>query len=255
MYANTSAHHDESSETLPLDVLEDAAEMLAEGRSWESVAAAVEWGARDLRRACRADPRFPEQLELARRELLDRAEAEALHTLRELLRAAGPKERAKAAEQLAKYLTARRACEARVRVEEVKARAKAASARARGRRAGAEEQEEAEEPLTPEQERHERELRERAAERAVDARARDTAAVFLWGGCHKLDGAAPDATDTPLEVFEDHTIPSQGGKRVFWAVALPCRVDPYNGPFLDPPAAACAPPDAGSVSAAGVPVA
>jgi hypothetical protein len=228
-------HPSDTDEVLPLDVLEDAAELRAEGRSWEATAAAVEWDARDLRRACRADPRFAAQLELARDELLGQAEAEALHTLREMLRAKEARDRAKAAESLAKYLTARRACEARVKVEEVKAQARLATARARGASEGPRE-EEPEPELTPEQQRWECERRQRAAARVADAEARGEAAVFLWGGCHKIGDTPPDATDTPLEVFQDHTIPPVEGKFVYWAVALPCRIDPENGPFLDPPA-------------------
>lgn len=237
----------EPDELLLREVLEDAAELRAEGRAWEEVAAAVEWDVCDLKRACRRDRRFAQQLEAARRELVRQAEAELVRVTREQLASANEAVRSDAADRLAKYLTAQRNCETRLKVERIrkKARLEAERIRAAGvnqKGRGRPRAEAGPEPdPEPEQTEREREhywdCQRRQAVWAAEQQARGEAAVFLWGGCHRLGGAPPDGTDTPLQLTGDGTIgPLPDGRRVFWAVPVPCPVaDPMNGPFLEPP--------------------
>lgn len=78
------------SDTTPPPALDDAtrarvAELRARGAPWRAAAQDVAWDPNDLVRAARADARFPEELELARRELFDAAQAETVLRLRALL--------------------------------------------------------------------------------------------------------------------------------------------------------------------------
>lgn len=116
--------HPDAHEVLPLDLLKDAAELRAAGRDWTEAGAALGRDHDHLRLACRRDPRFAEEMELARREVLREAEAEVLRKLREQLRSEDERLSADAAERLAKYLAAQRNCDTRLAVEEVKKDAK-----------------------------------------------------------------------------------------------------------------------------------
>jgi hypothetical protein len=64
------------------------------------------------------------------------------------------------------------------------------------------------------------------ARRAAD----DKAVVWLWGGAHKIGDTEPDpATDVPLVLFGDDTLPARG--RLFWAARFPLPGHPVRGPF------------------------
>ena len=121
-YSDTSGYdHADAREALPLDLLKDAAELRAAGRDWIEVGAALGRNPTHLRLACRRDPRFAAELEEARREVLREIEAEVLRKMREhMLGEDTELAGARAAERLAKYLTACRNCETRLQVEEVK---------------------------------------------------------------------------------------------------------------------------------------
>ena len=67
------------------------ADLRARGRSWDAVAAEINWDVTELLAACRADERYRAALELAQEELADEAMGEALHKLRALLRDEDPK--------------------------------------------------------------------------------------------------------------------------------------------------------------------
>ncbi len=116
--------HPDAHEALPLDLLKDAAELRAAGHDWAEVGAELGRNAVHLRLACRRDPRFELELDAAHRAVLREAEAEVLRKLRARLRDTDVAASVRAAECLAKYLTARRTSEARVQVEEIKMDAK-----------------------------------------------------------------------------------------------------------------------------------
>ncbi len=116
--------HPEAYEVLPLDLLKDAAEMRAAGHDWLEVGTALGRNHFYLRLACRRDPRFEVEMELARREVARETEAEFLRKMREQMRGENARDSATAAETLAKYFTAQRNCETRVQVEEMKKVAK-----------------------------------------------------------------------------------------------------------------------------------
>src|SRR5262245_40161882 len=167
---SASAVCDEVREILPLDVFEDAAEMKAEGKSWPTIAEAVQWDLRDLKRAARQDPRFDALVERVKRELHQQGEAEAYQTMREGLRSENSKERIKAAERLLKYHTALRNNETRIKLEEIRKDAKIGVAELRVRQLQAKvvknsepvEEAEPEAPaMTPEQAEQEKRFWER----------------------------------------------------------------------------------------------
>lgn len=208
------------------DVLARVADLRARGRSWESTAREVGFAVEDLRRAVRTDPHFPAALEAARREVEQEAEADGLQRLRALLASDDPTIVRDAAEIIMKYLGEKRRDETRLEVERTRAGVRVARQQARAARAQEDDAAEAVE-------------RSQGLERAyAEECAREQAVVFLWGGCHRIGDAPPDATDTPLRLFCDHTM---RGRVVYWAVTDPPPVaDPSAGPFLAPPG--CRPP-------------
>jgi hypothetical protein len=234
---------DDPRHTLPLDVLEDAAEMLARGRSWEDIAATVQWDVRDLKRAAREDVRFLPLVVMIEEENRHRAEGEMLCCARAGFGSEDGKERAKAIDSVAKYLASIHRDETRLKVAEINNQAKLAveqlrTDRARAKAGKGEEPEPGPEapPLTPEQEAHHWDCERRSALWNAELVAREKGVMFLWGGCHKLGSTPPDDTDTPLQVFFDHTLPRHGQKGLIWAVPTPTPVpDAEHGPFLAPP--------------------
>jgi hypothetical protein len=241
------APRDDSGFILPLDVLEDAAEALARGGSWDDVAAEAQWGVRELKRAAREDPRFWPLVETIKSEDRDRAAGEMLRAARASFRSEDGQERAKAIDCVAKYLASIHRDETRLKVAELNNQTKLAVERLRAAAKGAKaEDSQAEEepqmpPMTPEQEEHLWECQRRAAAYSAEQVAREKGVMYLWGGCHKLGETLPDHTDTPLQVFTDHTTARPDKPLVIWAVPVPPPVaDPINGPFLAPPG--CRPP-------------
>lgn len=206
------------------DALAEVADLRARGHSWESTARAVGWDVIELRRAVRRAPEFERYYEAARLEVDRESEAEMLLTFRDQLRHPDVDTARKAADAIAKHLAGARRDRTRLEVEQV--RADTARAKLEAKKTKAERPAEAPSPTElPPEAVHRPDLESHLARRA----ANDRAVVWLWGGAHKVGGVAPDAaTDTPLALFADNTIP---GRKLYWAARFPLPGDPINGPF------------------------
>jgi hypothetical protein len=220
-----SPYNDYPSEALPEDVLAEVADLRARGRSWEATATEVGFSAAELRRAVRHDPNFPAALELARKEMEFEAEAETLQRLRKQLHDENAKTAMKAAQCITKYLSDKRRDETRLEVERLRAESRPARERSKA-------EEHAQPQEAPEGEAEWVAHQRRVEQIRAEAAARDNAIVYLWGGCHKIGETPPDATDTPLHIHVDHTVPD---RKVYWVYIDPPIVHPFEGPFLAPP--------------------
>lgn len=209
------------------DELAEVAHLRAHGQAWEIAAQAVGREPAELRRAVRASPEYDRLYELAAREVRHEAEAEMLLIYRAQMRNPDTDLARKAADAIAKHLAGERRDRTRLAVEEM--RASAARAKAEEKRLkAAPPAERGAAPVAPASDIHQPEIEAHHARRAVDSRA----VVWLWGGAHKIGGTAPDpATDTPLFLFGDDTVP---GRKVYWAARVPLRTDPFDGPFPAP---------------------
>lgn len=203
------------------------ADLRARGTSWEATARAVGWEVFELRQAVRRESEFETLYQEAEREVRREAEAEMLLTFRTQMRDPDLAVARKGAEALAKLTIAERRERTRLEVERM--RADVAREKLAAKRPAAE-PEPAPPPaqeLAPE-EVHRPDLEDLYARRA----ANDRAVVWLWGGTHKVGGTEPDAaTDTPLVLFADSTVP---GRKLYWATRFPLPGDPLNGPFPAP---------------------
>jgi hypothetical protein len=244
---------DDANAILDEDLLAEVAEHRAHSLSWEATAAAVQWDVRDLRRAIRRDPNYPAALRRALREAEVEADAEGLHKLRELLRDENPETALDAAQTLEKCLSERRRDRTRLAVERLRARARIEAEKIRAEaRVDAEKikalvkgvtvqrrDEAGAEPDATEspEVQAQREANSRASERwKAEQVIRESAVVYLWGGCHKLDSSIPpDATDTPLRLVRVEAVHGRGEQTRYWAVADPVVAHPFDGPFLAPP--------------------
>ncbi len=213
-------------EVLTDDLLAEIAEARVRGQPWESIAAQHQWDAAELRAALRRSPHFSDHLATAHRELLLEVETELLQTLRQHLHSDDAAQALKAADTMAKYLTARRRDETRLELAEQKATASpgAAAAASKGPPTSG---------WTPDEQAHYEAVFRRNERLRAEQVAREKATVYLWGGCHKLKDVPPDETDTPLLLLKE-TLPDRGD--IYWAVTNPLPVDDFtNGPFLEPP--------------------
>ena len=240
---NLGPYTDYPSVPIGEDLLAQIVEHRAHGRTWEAIAATIEWDLDELHRAVRHDPNYRAALKLAIREADEEADAEGLQRLRALLRDKNPKIVRDAAKIIIRHTAAKRRDETRLAVERLRAktrialadveRAKEERAKAEAEAAQAKAQERQMPPMTPEREAL---LEKYALERErynAEHAAREKAVVYLWGGCHKIGGVRPDATDTPMMLLYDMTTE---GKPMYWVVTLPLPVpDASKGPFLPPP--------------------
>ncbi len=86
--------------------------------------------------------------------------------------------------------------------------------------------------MTPEQQKQVKDAFDRAQLRYAEKAVAGCLPVYLWAGCHKLGGSLPDATDIPLVLVADSTVP---GRTVYWAISATPPTHPEGGPFLPPP--------------------
>ena len=242
---------------LDYDTLAEVAELRTHCRTWEGIASEIGWDVNELRRATRRDSQFPDAVQRAIDDFRAEVETEMIHTVRQLMRTTDPVEARKACELYEEYLAGVRRDRTRLEVERLRAEAKIAAAEAKiaasqekiaaaVAKAKAEAEEAANAPrldedgvplMTREQEDtyyRQRALAQTAAEiYEAEKGAREGSLVFLWGGCHKIGGVAPDETDTPLMLVSDDTVM---GRHICWAMTKPAPVwDIDNGPFLAPP--------------------
>ena len=204
----------------------------AGGRSWADVAAELCWAEHDLCRACDLEPTFPAALARATKEAEDEGNAVALRKLREYLNDANPEIARDAATRLAECLADRNAArvkleveqlkaqtrlaveklkaEARLEVEKLKARTRLEAERLRAARRGApaggaddegEDDDAAARAAWAAASRAGQAAQRPVARHYAEQIVREGAEVYLWGGCHPLGGAVPDATDTPLRLM------------------------------------------------------
>jgi hypothetical protein len=172
--------HPDAYEVLPLDLLKDAAGLRAAGHDWMEVGATLGRNHYHLRLVCRRDPRFADELEAARQEVLRETEAEMLRKLRDHMRSEDERVSAGAAERLAKYVAAQRNCDARLAAEEVKKDAKIEAERIRAGSVNQEGEAEAREDAGPrEPSRDDRACPAAATPRAVSCPAEDLQNVRL----------------------------------------------------------------------------
>lgn len=138
----TVSAREPSNPLTPDDLRAEVAYLRAEGRSWDEVAKSVGRDAAELRRATRRDPHFAAELEHARSEAEQDAEAALLARLRRLVASDDPEQAVRAVNLLTRHLAGKRRDETRRAVERSRAKARAA-------RAAAEESKTARDPQGP----------------------------------------------------------------------------------------------------------